>query len=185
MGGTLNSSPNTTYQLDFYGNATANASGSGAGANVSWLGRGSHQSGGDAAFSYLLPKPVPSGQFVTATATDPFGNTSEFSDAAMLRATDRTRPASRVSSAVLLSHSSQIRVTATGSDPQPGSGVAFFDLYVSVDKRGWTKFATHLPASDPMATYVRKATIPIGLPAWRRTSLETWNAKLSRRRPRS
>ncbi len=76
--GSLTSNPNTDYVLDFYSNSEADASGYGEG--ETWLGsldvHTNAQSAAD--FSFLLD-PSSRGRFITATATDPAGNTSEFS----------------------------------------------------------------------------------------------------------
>ena len=79
--GTLNSTPETEFVLDFYANAAADPSGYGEGER--WLGSAvlTTDASGDADFDLLLPAPTTVGELVTATATDPEGNTSEFSQA--------------------------------------------------------------------------------------------------------
>ena len=76
--GTLNSIASQAYQLDFFGNTACDPSGNGEGqyylGSVTVLTDGS----GNGVFNTELPTASP-GQFITATATDPFGNTSEFS----------------------------------------------------------------------------------------------------------
>jgi len=74
--GTLNSSSNTTYKLDFYLNSTF-----GAGRGEVFLGSAILNVGSNATapFSVTLPLAVPPDQFICATATDPANNTSEFS----------------------------------------------------------------------------------------------------------
>jgi trimeric autotransporter adhesin len=76
--GRLNSQPNTPYALDFYANTNCDASGHGEG--ESYLGRAgvTTDSSGNASFEVVLPG-ASAGSNVTATATDPLGNTSEFS----------------------------------------------------------------------------------------------------------
>ena len=77
--GSLDSKPTTTYTLDFYANAACDGSGQGEGqallgtANVTTDGAG--HAGIDATLP-ALPAALP---VLTATATDPSGNTSEFS----------------------------------------------------------------------------------------------------------
>lgn len=78
--GTLNSTANTTFKLEFFSNATCNATGFGEGQTF----LGSHQvttgANGIAAFTAQLTGVIlPVGAVVTATATDPGNNTSEFS----------------------------------------------------------------------------------------------------------
>jgi len=81
LSGTLNSTPNADFNLDFYSNAACDASGSGEG--QSYLG--SHpvttDGAGNVSFSGVT-LPIPPGQtFITATATDTNNpaSTSEFS----------------------------------------------------------------------------------------------------------
>ena len=77
--GTLDSTANTVFQLDFYTNAACDPSGHGEG--QTYLGSTTVQTNASnlASFDLTLPSFVTPGQFVTATATDPNGNTSEFS----------------------------------------------------------------------------------------------------------
>ncbi len=77
--GTLKSTPNMTFTLDFYANNAADPSGHGEG--EIYLGAGTVTTGanGHVAFVLTVPKATSPGQIITATATDPDGNTSEFS----------------------------------------------------------------------------------------------------------
>jgi hypothetical protein len=77
--GTLNSTPSTAFRLEFFANSVLDPSGFGEG--KTFLGFVMETTGaeGNATFSADLAA-LPAGHpFVTATATDPGGNTSEFS----------------------------------------------------------------------------------------------------------
>ncbi|HET9785538.1 MAG TPA: Calx-beta domain-containing protein, partial [Pyrinomonadaceae bacterium] len=79
--GILNSTPNTLFSLDFYSSSSCDPSGNGEGTTL--LGPGPlavrTDSNGNASFGLALSTPLAMGHVITATATDPFGNTSEFS----------------------------------------------------------------------------------------------------------
>ncbi len=77
--GTLSSAANTTFTLDFYTLSGKNASGYGEGRYLLGSARLTIGGSGTAAFSFSFPTPPVETRFVTATATDPAGNTSEFS----------------------------------------------------------------------------------------------------------
>ncbi len=77
--GTLNSAAGTTFRLEFFGNASADPSGYGEGQTFLAATNVTTDGGGNADFTFRTPHYIPPGQFVTATATDPAGNTSEFS----------------------------------------------------------------------------------------------------------
>ena len=77
--GSLNSTPNTTFQIDFYSNAALDASGNGEGARFLSTTPVTTDINGDATINVTLPAPLGTGRVLTATATDPDGNTSEFS----------------------------------------------------------------------------------------------------------
>ncbi len=76
--GSLTSNPNTDYVLDFYSNSEADASGYGEG--ETWLGSLDVHTNAQSAADFSFPlDPSSRGRFITGTATDPAGNTSEFS----------------------------------------------------------------------------------------------------------
>lgn len=78
--GTMNSQSNTTYDLDFYTSAAADDTGYGEGEDYLGADQVTTNASGMVTFTITLPGvTVPAGQFVTATATDPDGSTSEFS----------------------------------------------------------------------------------------------------------
>jgi hypothetical protein len=81
--GILNSQPTRAYRLEFFANTNGGTGGYGEG--QTYIGATSVTTDvfGNAAFTFLslMPAAPPVGQFVTATATDPDGNTSEFSRA--------------------------------------------------------------------------------------------------------
>ncbi|MFO1487578.1 MAG: Calx-beta domain-containing protein [Verrucomicrobiota bacterium] len=81
INGSLNSKPSTAYILDFYSSVIADVSGSGEGQN--WIGSTNLSTAADSNLTFSVTFPVViAGRAITATATDPFGNTSEFSPAA-------------------------------------------------------------------------------------------------------
>ena len=77
--GTLDSTANTAFTVQFFSNAVCDPSGHGEG--ETFLGTDSIVTDGndDVSFSVALPISLALGEFVTMTATDPDGNTSEFS----------------------------------------------------------------------------------------------------------
>ncbi len=80
VSGILGSTPNSTFTLEFFSSPSCDASGNGEG--ETFLGSGSvttNASGIVEFFSLALPVVVADGRFITATATDAIGNTSEFS----------------------------------------------------------------------------------------------------------
>ncbi len=78
--GSLDSIAGQTYTIEFFSNTALDPSGNGEG--ETYIGNTSLDipSGrAVATFSVTLPVAVPAGRYITATATDPNGNTSEFS----------------------------------------------------------------------------------------------------------
>jgi parallel beta-helix repeat protein len=76
--GTLNSAPQKAYTLDFYAGPAADPSGYGEGARYLGSGVATTDAAGNVQFEFSLAQPTALGEVVTATATDPAGNTSEF-----------------------------------------------------------------------------------------------------------
>jgi hypothetical protein len=79
--GSLNSTPNTTFQIDFYSNSAVDPLGHGEGAQFFGTTSVNTAGNGNATINVTFPVSLPAGRAVTATATDPNGNTSEFSAA--------------------------------------------------------------------------------------------------------
>ncbi|PSL34561.1 right-handed parallel beta-helix repeat-containing protein [Chitinophaga ginsengisoli] len=78
--GTLNSTPNATFRLDFFSNDACNPSGFGEGQAFLDSFKVTTDANGNATFNALLTGiTLPAGAAVTSTATDPAHNTSEFS----------------------------------------------------------------------------------------------------------
>jgi hypothetical protein len=79
IGATLNSTANTAFRVEFFSNTSCEASGYGQGRTYLGFTAVTTNGSGNGSFSSVAV-PVPAGQTViTATATDPSGNTSEFS----------------------------------------------------------------------------------------------------------
>ena len=79
--GSLDAAPLTTYALDFFASVAKDPSGFGQGQVYLASFSVTTDAAGHADYAHNLPVPVPAGQFVTATATDPNNNTSQFSNA--------------------------------------------------------------------------------------------------------
>ncbi|HEV3165427.1 MAG TPA: hypothetical protein VGZ22_15480 [Isosphaeraceae bacterium] len=77
--GTLNSTPNTSFTVQFFSNAMPNPSGFGEGQTLIGQKVVTTDATGNVSFSASFPVAVPPGESLSATATDPAGNTSEFS----------------------------------------------------------------------------------------------------------
>lgn len=77
--GSLDSAADTTYRLEFFASTDCPPSGSGSIGTYLDYQDVTTDSNGDASFAISLGTGTPAGQYITATATDPDGNTSEFS----------------------------------------------------------------------------------------------------------
>jgi len=78
--GTLNSSPGKTFTIEFFSNPAANFP-TGFGEGETFLRETTVRTNERGRASFAVATSVAAGQFVTATATDASGNTSEFSQA--------------------------------------------------------------------------------------------------------
>ena len=77
--GSLFESPNTSYLIQLFANRQADASGYGQGQTLLETTSVQTDNTGNGTFQVNLPPIVASGMYISATATDPQGNTSEFS----------------------------------------------------------------------------------------------------------
>jgi hypothetical protein len=82
--GALNSAPDTTFTVDFYASPADGSDARGEGARYLGSVAATTDATGRALFEATLAGRTAPGEQVTATATDPTGNTSEFSAAALV-----------------------------------------------------------------------------------------------------
>ena len=82
--GALNSIASTTFRLEFFSGSKGDASGFGEGETFLGFGNVTTDAGGNASYVVTFPVATTARAF-TATATDPNGNTSEFSPAFLTR----------------------------------------------------------------------------------------------------
>lgn len=91
--GAINSAPNTSYLVQFFGNSACDATGFGEGATLIGSTVVTTGAGCIVTFEVSFPSINP-GAVITATATDPQGNTSEFSECLLApECVDETPPA--------------------------------------------------------------------------------------------
>lgn len=81
VNGTLNSTANTTFTIEFFKQAVADTSGFGEGAIYIGSASVTTNGSGNVTFSFFPTTSLSPGQFITATATSAGGDTSEFSQA--------------------------------------------------------------------------------------------------------
>jgi hypothetical protein len=94
--GTLDSTPNTTFTVQCFSNVTPDPTGFGEGATLLATVSVSTDSQGHTSFDVTAPA-VPAGHFISATATDPSNNTSEFAaDIQVVSVTPPVRPIATV-----------------------------------------------------------------------------------------
>lgn len=79
LAGALNSEPNSTFTIELFASTACNASGNGEGHTFLGAVGVTTDSSGDASFVATFPTTLLPGAVITATATDAFGDTSEFS----------------------------------------------------------------------------------------------------------
>ncbi len=77
--GSLHSTPNSTFTIDFYASSAADPSGYGEGERYLGATTVSTDANGNATFNAVIPAASTAGEYITSTATDALGNTSEFS----------------------------------------------------------------------------------------------------------
>lgn len=84
--GTINTNANQIITLDFYSNGQCSVSGNGEGETPLGASTVQTDASGNGTFTATFATTLAAGSVVTATATDPFGNTSEFSTCRALQA---------------------------------------------------------------------------------------------------
>jgi len=97
--GTLNSTPNTTFRIEFFGNDSWSSNGYGQGERMVGAILVTTDGNGNAGFHSTLPVGMAAGQVLSATATDPSSDTSEFSLGVAAIAAPQPSAAPRLSAA--------------------------------------------------------------------------------------
>jgi CSLREA domain-containing protein len=85
IAGALDSVPNGTFHVQFFATPSCDISGAGEGQYLIGEATVATNAGGTGGFSVVIPALVPLGWAVSTTATDAGGNTSEFSNCAVVR----------------------------------------------------------------------------------------------------
>jgi hypothetical protein len=140
--GSLNSAPSTTFRVEFFDNPQCHSSGNGEG--QTFLGFANIMTDGscNATINVNLPVNVQSGHVVTATATDPNNNTSEFSACHVVVQATPT-PTATVTATPTATPTATHTPTATPTATHTPTA---------------TPTATHTPTATPTATHTPTAT---------------------------
>ena len=156
VGGSLTSTPNMVFDIEIFSN-NVGAAGNAQGETLIGTTSVTTDAFGHADYQVSLGNMLPGGLFVTATATDMNGNTSEFSPA-VNALTDVTPPQSIVDSLSLRQSTKSFVVSVTADDPgsstpgEPVSGVDTIDIFVAVNSGPFVLWQT-VPASSPPAVF--------------------------------
>jgi CSLREA domain-containing protein len=129
VSGTLNSNPSATgisYTVELFSNPACDPSTFGQGATPLGAATVTTDAGGNASFTVTLATAAAGGSVVTATATDPSNNTSEFSGCAVVTAaaTNITLTPSSATNPVGSTHTVTATVTK-GTSPETNKTVTF------------------------------------------------------------
>lgn len=113
--GSLDSTPATTFLVQFFASDVPSASGYGEGASLIGQANVTTDASGHATFDFTVTSGLTLSQFVTATATSPAGDTSEFSALVTDLAVSESAPAVVVQAGTALAFTTT--VTNTGPSP--------------------------------------------------------------------
>ena len=128
--GTITSTQSTSLFIEFFSDSSCDPSGNGEGRT--FLGEQTVITNGNVSvnFEVLLATSVPPGQFITATATDSSGNTSEFSRCVQVRAeaTDVAITKSASPNPAIINSSLTYTLQVTNNGPDTASAVIVTDV---------------------------------------------------------
>jgi CSLREA domain-containing protein len=120
IAGTLQSAPSSTFSFDIFVNIQCDSSGSGEGKTFLGSTSATTDATGNVTFTATLPANASEGLVATATATDPSGNTSEFSACAAVQQVPPTTqpPVANAGSNQTVSAGTLVMLNGSGSsDP--------------------------------------------------------------------
>jgi parallel beta-helix repeat protein len=151
INGTLNSAANQNYTLRFFSNSAASSSGFGEGEVFIGSAVVTTDSNGNVTFAFQTTSPVSPAQFISATATDAAGETSEFSADLVVAGNTTVATSTSLSSSLNASvYGQAVTITATVSTNNAGTPtgtVTFMDGnnalgFGALDANGQTTFTT-------------------------------------------
>jgi uncharacterized repeat protein (TIGR01451 family) len=129
VAGAMQGAPNTVEQLQFFANDVADPSGFGQGQKYLATIPVKTDSGGNALIDTVLPVTLLSGQFLSATATDPNNNTSQFAlDVANKASADISVSLSASPGIASAGSTVTYRITVTNNASVAAPGVTALDL---------------------------------------------------------
>ncbi len=129
--GTFNSNPLALFRLEFFANPSADDSGFSQGQTVLGFVNVTTDGNGNASFDITLPIPAGAGSFISATATSPAGDTSEFAKAAQTTAAltaDLSLTGMATPSPATLGQNLTYTLTVKNNGPTAATGVTLSDL---------------------------------------------------------
>jgi uncharacterized repeat protein (TIGR01451 family)/CSLREA domain-containing protein len=127
--GTLNSTPSTTFDVEAFSSPSCDPSGNGEGQTYLGTFQVATDVSGNASFDQQFAAPSPIGSVVTATATDPDGNTSEFSGCRTVAKakTDLSVTKEGAPNVVMAGEDVTYTLTVSNGGPNAASNVALSD----------------------------------------------------------
>ncbi len=167
IAGTLTAAPETVFTVQFFSNDVADPSGHGQG--KTYLGELTNvvtNTDGVASFTAELATLIQPGEFVTATATDPGGNTSEFAQDIQLPAAAPANLKLSISQVtpnpVLTNQDYNYSVTITNDGPQDASNVVVSDALAAGSTLHTIVTAGSITNLSPTLTNVTFASLASG-----------------------
>jgi uncharacterized repeat protein (TIGR01451 family) len=131
ISGNLNSTPLTSFRIEFFSNLACDAMGNGEGEVFVGSTSVTTDVTGDAPINTTIPLIVPGGRILTATATGPGGDTSEFSAciavAGSSTSADIALTKSGAPDPVVAGNSITYSITVTNSGPDDGTSIVLTD----------------------------------------------------------
>lgn len=123
--GTFNSTPNTAFTIEFFANDLPDPTGFGQGQTLIGQATVTTDGSGNATINATVPVAIGNGQFIAASATDPSGNTSEFSQAVGTAGTtaDLGLTLTAAPNPVSVGGTLTYTITITNSGPNAATGV--------------------------------------------------------------
>ena len=125
--GTLNSSANTTFTLEFFSNASCDPSGNGEGRTFLGSAPVTTNGAGNVTFNVNVTGSAVVGETITATATNPQGNTSEFSNCVSYGAADLGVTKEASAGNIVAGSNITYTITVVNNGPDPASSVTVTD----------------------------------------------------------